>query len=53
MNYTYYYVKDALDNSDIDIVVLEIFGMFYDEDDTGFTSEGVRDSSLMICDILT
>lgn len=53
MNYTYYYVKDALDNSDIDVVVLEIFGMFYDEDDTGFTSEGVRDSSLMICDILT
>lgn len=46
MNYTYYYVKDALDNSDIDMVVLEIFGMFYDEDDTGFTSEGVRDSSL-------
>ena len=46
MNYTYYYVKDALDNSDIDVVVLEIFGMFYDEDDTGFTSEGVRDSSL-------
>ena len=35
MNYTYYYVKDALDNSDIDVVVLEIFGMFYDEDDTG------------------
>lgn len=46
MNYTYYYVKDALENSDIDVVVLEIFGMFYDEDDTGFTSEGVRDSSL-------
>ncbi len=46
MNYTYYYVKDALDNSDIDVVVLEIFGMFYDEDDTGFTSESVRDSSL-------
>ena len=46
MNYTYYYVKDALDNSDFDVVVLEIFGMFYDEDDTGFTSEGVRDSSL-------
>ena len=42
MNYTYYYVKDALDNSDIDVVVLEIFGMFYDEDDTGFTSEGER-----------
>lgn len=46
MNYTYYYVKDALDNSKIDVVVLEIFGMFYDENDTGFTSEGVRDSSL-------
>lgn len=46
MNYTYYYVKDALENSDIDVVVLEIFGMFYDKDDTGFTSEGVRDSSL-------
>ena len=46
MNYTYYYVKDAMDNSKIDVVVLEIFGMFYDENDTGFTSEGVRDSSL-------
>lgn len=46
MNYTYYYVKDALDNSDIDVVLLEIFGMFYEEDDSGFTNEGIRDSSL-------
>lgn len=46
MNYTYYYVKDALDNSQIDVAVLEIYGMFYEEDDSGFTSEGVRDSSL-------
>lgn len=46
MNYTYYYVKDALENSDIDVVALEIFGMFYEEGDSGFTSEGVRDSSL-------
>lgn len=46
MNYTYYYIKDALDVCDIDVVVLEIFGMCYEEDDTGFISEGVRDSSL-------
>ena len=46
MNYTYYYIKDALDVCDIDVVVLEVFGMFYEEDDTGFISEGVRDSSL-------
>ena len=46
MNYTYYYIKDALDVCDIDVVVLEVFGMFYEEDDTGVISEGVRDSSL-------
>ena len=46
MNYTYYYIKDALDVCDIDVVVLEVFGMVYEEDDTGFISEGVRDSSL-------
>lgn len=46
MNYTYYYVKDAFDVSDIDVVVLEIFGMFYDEGDEGFTNESIRESSL-------
>ncbi len=46
MNYTYYYVKDALDVSDIDIVVLEVYGMFYDEGDEGFTNESIRESSL-------
>ena len=46
MNYTYYYVKDALDNSDIDVAVLEIFGMSYDEGDERFTDENIRDSSL-------
>lgn len=46
MNYTYYYVKDALDVSDIDIVVLEVFGMFYDEDDEAFTHYSIRESSV-------
>lgn len=46
MNYTYYYVKDALEVSDIEIVVLEIFGMFYDEEDVVFTLPLVRESSL-------
>lgn len=46
MNYTYYYVKDALEVSDIDVVVLEIFGMFYDEGDERFESSGIRESTL-------
>ena len=46
MNYTYYYVKDALEVSDIDVIVLEIFGTFYDADATCFTDVGIRDSSL-------
>lgn len=46
MNYTYYYIKDALEVSDIDVVVLEVFGMFYDEDDERFTNEHIRESSL-------
>jgi hypothetical protein len=46
MDYTYYYVKDALEVSDIDVVVLEIFGMNYGADDTRHVEEGVRDSSL-------
>lgn len=46
MNYTYYTVADALDACDIDVVVVEIYGMFYEEDDNGFVSEGVRDSTL-------
>ena len=46
MNYTYYYVKDALDSSNIDVVVLEIFGMFYEEGDERFTDMYVRDSTL-------
>ena len=36
MNYTYYYIKDALDVCDIDVVVLEVFGMFYEEADRGY-----------------
>jgi hypothetical protein len=46
MEYTYYYVKDALDVSDIDVVVLEIFGMSYGADDSLHVDAGVRDSSL-------
>lgn len=46
MNYTYYYIKDALDVSNIDVVVLEIFGMFYDEGDERFTNDMVRESTL-------
>ena len=46
MNYTYYYIKDAFDVSDIDVVVLEIFGMFYDEGDERFINETIRESSL-------
>lgn len=46
MDYTYYYVKDALDAADIDVVVLELFGMFYDEGDERFGSESIRESSL-------
>ncbi len=46
MNYTYYYVKDAFDVSDIDVVVLEVFGMFYDEGDERFINETIRESSL-------
>ena len=46
MNYTYYYIKDALDACDIDVIVLEVFGMFYEADDDGFISEGARDSTL-------
>ena len=46
MNYTYYIIEDALDACNIDVVVLEIFGMFYEADDNRFVSEGVRDSTL-------
>lgn len=46
MNYTYYYVKDALDSCDIDVVVVEIFGMFYEEGDDRFADKDIRDSTL-------
>ncbi len=46
MNYTYYYVKDALDACDIDVVVLEVFTIYYGEGDPRYTEAGVRDSSL-------
>ena len=46
MNYTYYYVKDALDNSDIDVVVLEILECFMMRMILGLRAMGVRDSSL-------
>lgn len=46
MNYTYYYIKDALEVSEIDIVVLEVFGMMYDEGDDRFENETIRESTL-------
>ncbi len=46
MNYTYYYIKDALEVCEIDTIVLEVFGMFYDEDDERFEDELIRESSL-------
>ena len=46
MNYTYYYVKDALEVSQIDVVVLEIYGMVYEEGNPCFLEAGVRDSSM-------
>ncbi len=46
INYTYYYIKDALETSDIDVVVLETLALTYWEGYEVFTEEGVRDSSL-------
>ncbi len=46
MNYTYFYIKDALESCDIDVIVLEIFGMFYEEGDERFEDADIRDSSL-------
>lgn len=45
-DYTYYYVKDALDSCDIDVVVVEIFGIFYEEGDDRFADKDIRDSTL-------
>lgn len=46
INYTYYYIKDALDNSDVDVIVLETYGLTYWEGHDVFSDESVRDSSL-------
>ncbi len=46
MDFTYYYVKDALEVSDVDVVVLEIFGMTYGEEDFLEANETVRDNSM-------
>lgn len=46
MNYTYYYVKDALAASEVDVVVLETYGLTFWEGAEMFTDAGVRDSSL-------
>ena len=46
LNYTYYYVKDAFDVADIDIVVLETFAFNYDEGDDRFHNSGIRESTL-------
>ena len=46
INYTYYYIKDALDVSDVDVVVLETYGLTFWEGADMFTNPSVRDSSL-------
>lgn len=46
INYTYYYIKDALETSNIDVVVLETFALTYWEGSNLYTDEGVRDSTL-------
>lgn len=46
MNYTYYYIKDALDAGEIDVVVLETYALTYWEGYEIYTDTGVRDSSL-------
>lgn len=46
INYTYYYIKDALAVSDIDVVVLETFALTYWEGYDLYTNASVRDSSL-------
>lgn len=45
LNYTYYYIKDALDAADIDVVVLETFSLTYWDDHEAYMGTGVRDSS--------
>lgn len=46
MNYTYYYIKDALDAGDVDVVVLEPFALTYWEGYELYTNPVVRDNSL-------
>lgn len=46
LNYTYYYIKDALEVSEVDIVVLETYALTYWEGHDAFWDAGVRDSSL-------
>lgn len=46
INYTYYYIKDALETSNIDVVVLETFALTYWEGCEVYTDSGVRDNSL-------
>jgi len=46
MNYTYYYIKDALEVSDVEVVVLETYALTYWEGHEAFEQESVRDSSL-------
>ncbi len=46
IDYTYYYIKDALDVSDVEVIVLETYALTYWEGHEAFTDESVRDSSL-------
>lgn len=46
INYTYYYIKDALDVSDVKVVVLETYALAYWDGHEAFRDGSVRDSSL-------
>ena len=45
INYTYYYIKDALETSNIDVVVLETLALTYWEGCEMFTNSMIRDNS--------
>jgi len=46
LNFTYYYIKDALEVSKIDLIVLEVFGVHYGEGDSRYQNELVWENSL-------
>lgn len=46
INYTYYYIKEALEVSDVDVVVLETYALTYWDGHEAYDNAAVRDSSL-------